>query len=537
MLSLQFPVFILADAIKFMDVTHAVKPNPNTDVPQATVAQDRFWDYVANNQESAHMVMWLMSLRGRPRSWRMMEGWPINTFRFINKEGKSTFVRFVWKPILGVHSILLDEANIIGGVDPDFHRHDIIEAIEKGVYPEYELGVQLIADKDEFKYDFDVLDATKLWPEEVVPVDIIGKLTLNKLVDNFFAEEEQSSFDPASLVPGIGVTNDPVLQGRLLAYRDTDYHRLGTGNINEIPINKPISQVNINNRDSYSKYRIDTDYVTYHENSLANNTPAETPPEEGGYIHYPEVLEGQVTREPPSESFNDHFSQARLFWNSLETFEKEDLVNTFIYHLQSVKSQSIRQQNVDMWVNVDKKMACEIAYNIGIEKPKGNNVPVSESSPALSMANTPHYACTQKVAVLIGNGFNGSEVTNVLNSLKDSGVFVDIISEKIGTIIGNDGTKLKVENTFITKKPVLYDSIYVVGGDADNHNKFNQDVNKFYEEAYLHYKPIGIATTGQPYMILEPNNNFSGVIFATNNVNFENEFISAIAQQRFWDRI
>lgn len=537
MLSLQFPVFILADAIKFMDVTHAVKPNPNTDVPQATVAQDRFWDYVANNQESAHMVMWLMSLRGRPRSWRMMEGWPINTFRFINKAGKSTFVRFVWKPILGVHSILLDEANIIGGVDPDFHRHDIIEAVEKGVYPEYELGVQLIADKDEFKYDFDVLDATKLWPEEVVPVNIIGKLTLNKLVDNFFAEEEQSSFDPASLVPGIGVTNDPVLQGRLFAYRDTDYHRLGTGNINEIPINKPISQVNINNRDSYSKYRIDTDYVAYHENSLANNTPSETPPEEGGYIHYPEVLEGQVTREPPSESFNDHFSQARLFWNSLETFEKEDLVNTFIYHLQSVKSQSIRQQNVDMWVNVDKEMACKIADNIGIEKPKGNNVPVSESSPALSMANTPHYACTQKVAVLIGNRFNGSEVTNVLNSLEDSGVFVDIISEKIGTIIGNDGTKLKVKNTFRTKNPVLYDSIYVVGGDAENQNKFNQDISKFYEEAYSHYKPIGIATTGQAYMILEPNNNFSGVIFATNNVNFENEFISAIAQQRFWNRI
>lgn len=203
MLSLQFPVFILADAIKFMDVTHAVKPNPNTDIPQATVAQDRFWDYVANNQESAHMVMWLMSLRGRPRSWRMMDGWPVNTFRLINEQGKSTFVRFVWKSKLGVHSLLLDEANIIGGVDPDFHRRDIVEAVQKGAYPEYELGVQLIPQEDEFKYDFDVLDSTKLWPEEVVPVEPIGKLTLNRLVDNFFAEEEQSSFDPASLVPGI----------------------------------------------------------------------------------------------------------------------------------------------------------------------------------------------------------------------------------------------------------------------------------------------------------------------------------------------
>src|SRR5690625_3899647 len=232
MLSLQFPVFILADAMKFMDVTHAVKPNPKTDVPQATVAHDRFWDYVISNPESAHMVMWLMSMRGRPRSWRMMDGWPINTFWFINEQGKGTYVRFKWIPKLGVHSLLIDEANIIGGVDPDFHRRDMIEAVKKGAYPEYELGVQLIAKEDEHKFDFDVLDDTKLWPEEIVPVEAIGKLTLNRLVDNFFAEEEQSSFDPASLVPGIDMTNDPVLQGRSFAYRDTDYHRLGsTGNI------------------------------------------------------------------------------------------------------------------------------------------------------------------------------------------------------------------------------------------------------------------------------------------------------------------
>ncbi|MGM8364937.1 catalase [Virgibacillus sp. W0181] len=535
-LSLQFPVFILADAMKFADVTHAVKPNPITDIPQATVAHDRFWDYVVSNEESAHMVMWLMSMRGRPRSWRMMEGWPINTFRFINEHGKSTFVRFVWKPKLGVHSLLLDEANIIGGVDPDFHRRDITEAIEKGAYPEYELGVQLIAEEDELKYDFDILDDTKLWPEELIPVEIIGKLTLNRLVDNFFAEEEQSSFDPATDVPGIDFTNDPVLQGRSFAYRDTDYHRLGTGNINEIPVNKPIVETNYNLRDSYSKYRIDTDYVTYHKNTLAGDTPAETPPEEGGYDHYPQKVEGHITRERPSESFFDFFSQARLFWNSLSSVEKQDLVDTFIYHLGYVKSKNIRQKNVEMWVNVDKEMACIIADNIGVDRPTGTNVSVTESSPAISQANTPHYAYTQKVAMLIGNGFNGEEVRNTLNVLQQYGVFVDIISQKLGTVVGNDGTKIEVEETFHTKYPVLYDSFYVVGGNAENQANFNNSIMEFIHEAYKRYKPIGVATTATSYIETAENNNLAGVVFAANNPDFGNDFVTAIAKQRFWNR-
>lgn len=536
MLSLQFPVFIVADAMKFMDMVHSVKPNPITDVPQASAAHDTFWDYIANNQESAHMIMWLMSLRGRPRSWRMIEGWPINTFRFINHNGQSTFVRFVWKPKLGVHSLLLDEANIIGGVDPDFHRHDIIEAVNKCAYPEYELGVQLIPEEDEFKYDFDLLDATKLWPEEEVAVEIIGKLTLNQLVDNFFAEEEQSSFDPATLVPGIGVTNDPVLQGRLFAYRDTDYHRLGTGNINEIPVNRPIAQVNTNHREGYSKYRIDEDLVSYHKNSLAGNTPAVTPPAQGGYAEYPEAVEGHITRERPGESFYDYFSQARLFWNSLAPFEKRDLISTFIFHLQKVKSRSVRQQNVDMWVNVDEEMACIIADNIGVDRPTGTNVPVTASSPALSMANTPHYAYTQKVGVLIGNGYRAREVKPVLRALKDQGVFVNIISQKLGTIVGDDGNQLEVDGTFETEYSVLYDSFYIVGGDVEYEEKFDKNIMEFYYEAYQHFKPIGIATSAQKYMKLFKGNNFDGIIFATNNPNFINEFIAAIAKQRFWDR-
>ncbi|MFC0300847.1 catalase [Virgibacillus soli] len=536
MLALQFPVFILADAMKFMDVTHSVKPNPITDVPQATVAHDSFWDYVANNQESAHMVMWLMSLRGRPRSWRMMAGWPINTFRFINEQGKSTYVRFKWIPRLGVHSLLLDEANIIGGVDPDFHRRDIIEAIEKGAYPEYELGIQLINEEDEFKYDFDILDDTKLWPEEEIPVQSVGKLTLNRLVDNFFAEEEQSVFDPSNVVPGIDFTNDPVLQGRAIAYRDTELYRQNSANIEDIPVNRPLVERNYNLRDSYQRHRIDVDAVTYHNNSLADNTPAESTFEEGGFVHYPEKVQGHVTRELPSDSFYDYFSQARLFWNSITSFEKQDLVDTFIYHLQNVKSKSVRQQNVEMWAHVDREMACIIADNIGVDRPQATNVPVTKSSPAISEANTPHYAYTQKVGVLIENGFNSEEVRNTLDTLKQYGVFIDIISEKLGHVTGSDGTKLKVDGTFTTKYPVLYDSIYVVGGRADNQARFNQDLMEFIYEQYKHYKPIGVATTGQRYLQPSENNNLLGVVFAANNPNFGEEFVGAIAQQRFWNR-
>lgn len=533
MLSLQFPVFILADAIKFMDVTHAVKPSQITDVPQATVAHDNFWDYVVSNQESAHMVMWLMSLRARPRSWRMMEGWPINAFRFINKQGKSTFVRFVWKPKLGIHSLLMEEANIIGGVDPDFHRRDIIEAVEKGMFPEYELGVQLIPEEDEFKYEFDVLDATKFWPEEVIPVEIIGKLTLNKLVNNFFAEEEQSSFDPATLVPGIEFSNDPVLQGRAFAYRDTDYHRLGTANINEIPVNRPICQVNTNHRDGHSKYRIDIDNINFHNNSIANNTPAEISEENGGYIYYPTMVEGNVTREFPSSSFDDHFTQARLFFNSLAPFEKKDLIDTFIYHLQYVKRKDIRQKNVEMWANVDKEMADYFADNLGVERPKNTNINEIRTSPAVSMANTMHSASTQKVAVLIGDGFKGQEVRNVLNQLQSNNVFIDIIGEKLGYVTGDDGKQIEVEETIKTKFPVLYDAVYIVGGKAVNQGEFNKKIMEYYDEAFKHYKPIGIASTGQSFI---PQSNNVGIVYDSKDGKFGDEFITAITQKRFWDR-
>ncbi|MCG5103992.1 catalase [Oceanobacillus alkalisoli] len=533
--TIAMPVLINQDPMKFPDVIHAYKAEPRSDIPTASGAHDNFWDYVANNPESLHMVLWIMSERGILRSYRMMESWSINTYLFVNEHGVATFVRFVWKPVLGVHSLLQDEALKIGGLDPDFHRRDLREAINRGAYPEYELGVQLIPLDDEFKYDFDVLDPTKFWPEELIPVQLVGKMTLNKNVDNEFAELEQVAFNPANVVPGIDFSNDPVLQGRLIAYQTAQYHRLGSANFQDLPINRPICPFHNNQRQGFMRYRIDVDQVNYHRNSIANNTPYTTPPKEGGYAHYPAKVEGHVTRNR-SESFYDYFSQPRIFWNSLTPIEKQHTIDGLSYQVGSVKREFVRQQVVDLLVNVDKELANIIADNIGVNRPSGTNVPVSTSYPSLSQANTPKYAATQKVGVLIGDGFNYNEVSSVLNTLERYRVFVVIVSETLGTVTGSNGTELKVDETFLTSSPYLVDSLYVVGGNARNQRKFNTDVTEFVHVAYRHYKPIGIATTGQSFIQSSAGNNLAGVIFAANNPNFGEEYVSAIAQMRFWNR-
>ena len=533
--TIAMPVLINQDPMKFPDAMHAYKQEPRSGIPTATGAHDNFWDYVANNPEALHMVLWIMSDRGIVRSYRMTESWSINTYLFVNEQGVATFVRFVWKPVLGVHSLTQDEAQKIGGIDPDFHRRDLREAIDRGAYAEYELGVQLIPMEDEFKYDFDILDPAKFWPEELIPVHLVGKMTLNKNVDNEFAELEQVAFNPGNVVPGIDFSNDPVLQGRLIAYQSAQYHRLGSGNFQDLPINRPICPFHNNQRDGAMRYRIDVDQVNYHENSIANNTPYTTPPEEGGYEHYPTKVEGHVIRGR-SKSFNDIFSQPRIFWNSLTPVEKQHTIEALNYQLGRVKSQSVRQQNADLLVNVDQEMACIVADNIGVDRPSGTNVPVSTSYPSLSQANTAHVAYTQKVGVLIGHGFNASEVNHVLHTLQRNGVFIVIVSEMLGTVTGNDGTELKVDETFLTTSPYLLDSLYVVGGRSNNQGKFHMDMTDYIQVAYKHYKPIGVAQGGQSFIKTTEKNNLAGVVFAENNPNFGEEFVNAIAQQRFWNR-
>src|SRR5690554_5316155 len=310
------PIFFIHDGIKFPDIVHSIKPEPHNDIPQATAAHDTFWDFVVNTPEISHMVLWLMSDRAIPRSYRMMEGFGVNTFRFINAEGKARFVKFHWRPLLGVHSLVWDETQKIAGKDPDFNRRDLWEAIEMGDYPEFEFGVQMIEEADEHNFDFDILDATKIWPEEEVPIRWIGKMTLNKNPDNFFAETEQVAFCPANVVPGIDFSNDPLLQGRLFSYLDTQLIRLGGPNFHEIPINRPLAPVANNQRDGYNRMTIDQGKVSYSPNSLRGNEPHVVPDSQGGYTHYTEKIEGKKVRER-SPSFKDFYGQAALFWNSM----------------------------------------------------------------------------------------------------------------------------------------------------------------------------------------------------------------------------
>ncbi len=531
----NIPVFFIQDAVKFPDLVHAIKPEPHNEIPQAASAHDTFWDFVATNQESAHMVMWLMSDRAIPTNFRKMDGFGVHTFRLVNDDGIAHFVKFHWKPLLGVHSLVWDEAQKIAGKDADFQRRDLWESIEHGNFVEYELGVQMIPEDKEFMFNFDILDATKLWPEEIVPVQKIGKLTLNRNVTNVFAETEQVAFHPGNVVPGIDFTNDPLLQGRLFSYLDTQLLRLGGPNFTEIPINRAVCPFHNNQRDGFSRQRIDEGQVSYHNNSLANNTPSTTSVEKGGFGHYAEKVEGRVIKAR-SDSFADHFSQARLFWNSMSPPEKQHIIEAFNFEVGKVNSRNVRQQIVDMFVNVDKGMATTIAEAVGVNPPTGEQVNVSASSPALSMEKTVYVPQTLKVGILIGSGFDGVEVREVVRSLRNQGVTVDVIGERLGTLIGKDGAKIIVNQTFETTAPVLHDSLYVVGGNADNQMKFNRDIIYYINESFMHYKPIGFAMSGMPYLRQSNAMVGPGIITASGNGEFSKAFLEAIAKQRFWKR-
>ncbi len=532
----NMPIFFIQDAIKFPDLIHAVKPEPHNEMPQAASAHDTFWDFVANNQESAHMVMWHMSDRAIPRSFRMMEGFGVHTFRFVNEEGNGHFVKFHWKPKLGVHSLVWDEAQKIAGKDPDFHRRDLWESIERGDFVEFELGVQIIEEKDEFMFDFDILDPTKIWPEEQVPVKIIGKMTLNRNVDNVFAETEQVAFHPGNVVPGIDFTNDPLLQGRLFSYTDTQLIRLGGPNFHELPINRPVCPFHNNQRDGYGRQTINVGQTSYHKNSLAQNMPETSTKEEGGYVHYEEKVDGRKV-QARSDSFKDHFSQARLFWNSMTPPEKQHIIDAFSFEVGKVQDKNVKQQVVDMFANVDKQLATIVAEAVGVKAPADvEQSTVTETSPALSQMTKATLPETRKVGVLIGNEFNDDEVKPAIDALLDAGVVVDVISEKMGQLRGADELGVVVDETFLTVHPVLYDGLYVVGGDVGNPKKFEKDTVNFINEAFQHYKPIGFAKTAKSFLEASDAKAGPGIIIADKTDDFKKEFIDAIAVHRHWNR-
>jgi catalase len=356
----NIPVFFIQDALKFPDLVHAVKPEPHHEMPQAAAAHDTFWDFISLMPESMHMIMWVMSDRAIPRSYRMMEGFGVHTFRFINEKGTSRFVKFHWKPLLGVHSVVWDEAQKISGLDPDFHRRDLWEAIENGDFPEWELGVQLVEEKDEHAFDFDLLDPTKIIPEELVPVKRIGKLTLNRNPDNFFAEIEQVAFHPGHVVSGIDFSNDPLLQGRLFSYTDTQLLRLGGPNFHEIPINRPVAPVHNNQRDGHMRQTINQGRVSYQPNSLSGGCPMQARADTGGFVSFAERMAGTKVRAR-SKKFFDHFSQAALFWNSQSHPEKAHIVQALRFELGKVEVPAIRERMVFLLAQVDKTLAGLVA--------------------------------------------------------------------------------------------------------------------------------------------------------------------------------
>lgn len=550
----NIPVFFIQDAIKFPDLIHALKPEPHNEIPQASGAHDTFWDFVSSLPENAHMVLWLMSDRAIPRSFRMMEGFSVNTFRFVNEQGKGRFVKLHWKPLLGTHSLDMDEAQKLGGKDPDFHRRDLWDAINAGDFPEYELGIQVIEEEDEFKFDFDVLDPTKIWPEEVIPVKLVGKMTLNRNVDNFFAETEQVAFHPGNVVPGIDFTNDPLLQGRLFSYLDTQLIRLGGPNFHEIPINRPIAAVHNNQRDGYHRMTIDRGAVSYFPNRLQKNDPRPATDAEHGYSHYSEKVDGYKVRRR-SDSFSDHFSQATLFWNSMSPAEKQHIIDAFHFEVGNVVDKQVRQRVVDLYNNVDGDLAAQIAQAIGVAPPANpGGTGVTASSPAVSQENTIMTAKTRKVAVLAENGFNYPEVTQVIQALKAAGVHSQVISQKLGMITSVSGEQMEVNKSYTTGGSIMFDAVYVPGGRQSAGDLLSQgNALHFVNEAFKHGKAVGATNEGvdliaaaqiQDIAIAGPGSkaqlfNELGVVTIRNPADmgsFAQEFIAAIARHRHWAR-
>ncbi len=543
------PVFFIQDAIKFPDFIHAVKPEPNNEVPQGQSAHDSFWDYISLQPETLHNLMWHISDRGIPRSYRMMEGFGIHTFRLVNAEGKSCFVRFHWKPLYGTASLLWDEAQILTGRDPDFHRKDLWQGIEAGDYPEFELGLQLIPEEDEHKFGFDILDATKLIPESLVPVKIVGKMVLDRNPDNFFAETEQVAFCPANIVPGIDFSDDPLLQGRIFSYVDTQRHRLGGANFNEIPINRPLSQPHNGQRDGAHRMTINVDAANYNPNSLSGNWPREIPPsaKNGGFSTYPQSVEGRKCRRR-SASFADYYSQPRLFWLSQTPVEQEHIINAFSFELGKVMRPHIRERIVDLLTRIDSGLASKVAENLGImltDEQLSRDLPKKISGltgdPALSIyGNGEKCIKSRRAALLAADGVNAESLAGILRSLQEAGVHPQVFAPHMGTIKTTAGKDIKVDGTIEGNPSVLVDAVIVPDG-KESIKALSADGNALYylRQAYKHLKTIGLpgdAATLLKKSGLPEDDRDEGLIAGEATDKTMKLFIESMKKHRVWDR-
>ena len=491
------PVFFVQDGIKFPDFVHAVKPEPHTEIPTGASAHDTFWDFVSLVPESAHTVMWAMSDRAIPRNLRSMQGFGVHTFRMINAAGKAIFVKFHWTPKQGMAQLVWDEAQKIAGKDPDFHRRDLYEAIEAGNYPEWELGIQIVEEEDEMKFDFDLLDPTKIIPEELVPVTPIGKLVLNRNIDNFFAETEQIAFCPGHIVPGLDFTNDPLLQARLFSYTDTQLSRLGGPNFHQLPINRAVCPFHNNQRDGIHQSFVHQGQASYQPDSIDNNWPVETPSatQGGGFESYQERIDGNKIRAR-SDSFSDHFSQARLYYQSLAPYEQKHVVDAYVFELSKVQRLHIREREVkEVLANIDLDLAQQVGLKLGIEVPNNTDKNLKKSSVEKSAklsfeAFVPEDIKARKIAVLVHDNVNQANIDAILTWAKAENAVAHILTPTPAPVLNDQKAKLPSNGMQKGEPSIMYDAVVIVDGDNYDVVKTDGIATHYILEAYKHLKPI-----------------------------------------------
>lgn len=493
----NIPVFFIQDAMKFPDLVHAVKPEPHHGMPQAASAHDTFWDFVSLMPESTHMLMWVMSDRGIPRSYRMMQGFGVHTFRLVNDQGESVFCKFHWTPLQGTHSLVWDEAVKISGADPDFHRRDLWEAIESGEFPEWELGLQIFTEEQAESFSFDVLDSTKIVPEELVPVTPVGRMVLNRNPDNFFAETEQVAFCTAHVIPGIDFSNDPLLAGRIHSYADTQITRLGGPNFHEIPINSPVAPVQNNQRDGLHRQAVHRGRVAYEPNSLAGGCPFQAGTE--GFVSFPDTTAEDKVRGKP-EKFAEHYAQATLFFDSQTDAEQAHIADGFRFELSKVGVPAIRKRMLSSLVNVSPDLAAKVAAGLGMEvpeaMPKAMDNPQSPEvtkSPALSLMALPgkRGVRTRQIVVLVDDGVHYASLASLYNALTEAGAVVHFVGPRVGLFAGDSGEQIEADKSMENAPGFLFDALVIPDGTAAVQKLLaNGETMAFVKDQFRHCKTI-----------------------------------------------
>ena len=549
----NMPVFFIQDAMKFPDLVHAAKPEPHFAMPQAGTAHDTFWDFASLMPEITHMLMWAMSDRAIPRSYRTMQGFGVHTYRLVNAAGESQFVKFHWNPKAGTHSLVWDEAVKISGADSDFHRRDLWEAIEAGAYPEWELGLQIFTEEQAEDFTFDVLDPTKIVPEELVPIIPVGRMVLNRNPDNFFAETEQVAFCVAHVVPGVDFSNDPLLAGRIHSYVDTQISRLGGPNFHEIPINAPIAPVHNNQRDGMHRQAIHRGRVSYEPNSLGGGCPFQAGA--AGFVSFAERREeGDHKVRGKAERFADHYTQATLFWNSQTDVERKHIVNAFRFELSRVQTPSVRERMVSGLLNVAPELAEAVAGGLGMRElpapmPKAMTRKVKPEvpvSPSLSLFARPGDGSirTRRVAILVADGCEGGTLRALSDRLTGEGAVPRFVSSTLGSVQPEAGDAIEVDISFEAAPAVLYDALVLPDGIAAVASLLADGRTlDFIKDQYRHCKPILALGAGDQLLDAcgidrnlpdgEPD---PGLLVSTDDKAAADGFVAAIAKHRHFAR-